>query len=128
MTGLQQGQLRMDDAIKLLLEKDVVSAVRKLEKIMNKREQEAREQEMAMQEQQAQLQLQQQQAMGQWNAQQSEQAAQKAVALQSQKGADKMNEIAAQSNTTLSEAQIKSLTELLKVKEQAKAKPKAPAK
>lgn len=127
MTGLQQGQLRMDDAIKLLLEKDVVNAVRKLEKIMNKREQEQREQEMAMQEQQAQLQLQQQQAMGQWNAQQSEQAAQKAVALQAQKGQDQMKQIAAQGHIDLSEQQVKSLTELLKAKEQAK-KPKTPSK
>src|SRR5689334_11431811 len=40
MAGLQSGGIRFDDAMKLMMEKDVVSGVRRLEKIMQKREEE----------------------------------------------------------------------------------------
>jgi hypothetical protein len=95
MAAIQSGDLKFGDAMALLMEKDVPSAIQKYNKITAKREREMAEmqqqQEMAMQEAKAQ----QQQAMiekqAQFNAQQAEQAAQRSQQTAAIQGQQKMS-------------------------------------
>jgi hypothetical protein len=90
MAGLQGGQVNFEDAMMLMREKDVISGIRKFEKISKKNKKEAQEREMALQAQQAQLDTQKQIAVqtqsNQFNEQQAQQAASREMAKQQIKG------------------------------------------
>lgn len=96
MAGLQSGQVSLEDTLSLLLETDVVSGIRRFEKIMYEKRQEEKEQEMLMQQQQLQGQMQAQQQMAQFNAMTSEQAAQRAQQTQAIKNEGDMKKLLAQ--------------------------------
>lgn len=89
MAGLQSGDIPFRDAMKLMLEKDVMEGIRKYEKLSIKREKEKAEQEqanqLALQKQKGDMQLESQQKMMEFNAATSEQASQRAKELQKMK-------------------------------------------
>ena len=131
MAGLQAGQIRFDDAMKLMMEKDVVSGVRRLEKIMQKREDEEFERQRQLQEEAAQQQLITQQKVAEFNQAQADIAAQKAMQVQQMKSQSQLQntQLVNQGqldNTTakirgeLSQQQIEALLESLKPKEKSK--------
>jgi D-ribose pyranose/furanose isomerase RbsD len=92
MAAIQSGQLSFGDAMELLMEKDVVSAVQRFNKISQKREKERmmQEQQMAMQMEKAKAenQMAMQQKMAEANQSTADIAAQKAAVLQQVKGQD----------------------------------------
>lgn len=116
MAGVQSGELKFADAMTLLVEKDVVSAIRKYEKITRKREKEqaAQEQQNAMQlqQQQADNQMANQEKMQQYNAQTSEQATQKAKELQAMKDQSADQRELVKGRVKLQDTKIKGLTAL----------------
>lgn len=85
MAGLQSGQVTLAQAMTLLMETDVVSGIRKFEKMMAEQEQVEKEQELAMMQQQQMGQMQAQQQMGQFNQMTAERAAERAQAQQQAK-------------------------------------------
>lgn len=87
MAALQAGQLGFVEAMKLLQEKDIVQAVRKLERTMKKKELEAlKQQQMQMQQEQQAAQA-QQQAQAQAAAQQAQQEQAGKLELEERKSA-----------------------------------------
>lgn len=85
MAGLQSGQVSLEDCLSLMLETDVVSGIRRFEKIMaDKREQEQL-QEMQMQQMQQQGQLNAQREMQAFNERTSQIASERARAQQQEK-------------------------------------------
>lgn len=86
MAGLQTGQVKLHHALTLLTEKDVISGIRRFEKIMLEEEQAQLEQQMMLQQQEQQAQMEAQQQMMQFNEQTAQQAAQRAMAQQQVKG------------------------------------------
>lgn len=96
MAGLQSGQVSLEDTLTLLLETDVVSGIRRFEKIMAEKRQEEKQQELLMQQQQQQGQLMAQQQMGEFNRMTSEQAAQRAQQTQMIKNQGDMSKILAE--------------------------------
>lgn len=82
MAGLQTGQVPLSEALILLTEKDVISGIRRFEKMQMAREEQQMQDQMAMQQQQQQAQLQAQQEMQKFNMATSEQAAQRAQQTQ----------------------------------------------
>ena len=127
MAGLQAGQIRFDDAMKLMMEKDVVSGVRRLEKIMRKREEEEFERQRQLQAEAAQQQLESQMRMQEYNNQTSQIAATRAERQQQIKNQGQLQNTqlanqgalqntAAKTRGSLSELQIEALIESLKPK------------
>ena len=92
MAAIQSGNLQFADAMDLLMEKDVISAIQKYKKISAKREKEQaiQEQQMAvqMEQEKAKNQMAMQQKMAEANQNTANIAAQKAAALQQVKGQD----------------------------------------
>ena len=124
MAGLQSGDLRFGDAMKLLTEKDVVSGILRYEKIIAKREKEQAEQEKQMMMQQEQMKMQAQQQMQDYNAKTSMEANQKALQVQESKNQNNLQTKLVDSRTKLKSEQIKSITQLAAEKERAKNKNK----
>jgi len=122
MAGLQSGDLRFGDAMKLLMEKDVVSGILKYEKLTAKREKEQAAQEQQMMMQQEQMKMQAQQQMAQFNAQTSQTANEKALQVQQLKNQGALQQKALDSRTKLRSEQIKGVTQLATTKEQSKNK------
>jgi hypothetical protein len=85
MAALQAGQLTFVQALTLLKEKDVMTGIRKFEKMAAEAEKAAQEQEMKRMEQEAQMKQQGEMQLAQWNAQQQAQASEKAQQLQGMK-------------------------------------------
>lgn len=89
MSGLQSGEVKLPDALILLMEPDVKSGILKFEKITRKREKEAIAAEQAHEKQMAQMQqqsqLEAQDRMAQNNARTSQEATEKAKELQGMK-------------------------------------------
>ncbi len=130
MAGLQSGEVKFADAMVLMLETDVVSGIRKFEKMSRKREKEAammqQQQEMALQAQKQQGQLEAQQKMNEFNAQTANQAAQRAEQLQQAKERGDTTQTLLKGKIDLAKQKIQSVTEL--EKERMKPKPKPTAK
>lgn len=133
MAGLQAGQIRFDDAMKLMMEKDVVSGVRRLEKIMQKREDEDFERQRQLQEEASEQQLQTQQKVAEFNQGQADIAAQKAMQVQQMKSQSQLQNTqllnqgalentAAKIRGELSQQQIEALIEQLRPKESKSSK------
>lgn len=93
MAAIQSGDLKFGDAMTLLMEKDVPSAIQKYNKITAKREREMAEmqqqQEMAMQEAKAQQQQDMIAKQAEFNNQQAQQAAQRSQQTAQIQGASK---------------------------------------
>lgn len=121
MAGLQAGQIRFDDAMKLMMEKDVVSGVRRLEKIMRKREEEQFEQQRQLQAEAAQRQMDAQIKMQQFNQQTSDIAAQKALQTQQLKNQGTMENTLAKGRIDLSIEQLNQIAELVKQQNEPKS-------
>jgi hypothetical protein len=90
MAALQAGQLSFKDALLLLKERDVMSGIRKFEKISAENEKRQEEQELKRMQQEQQIKQEGEMQLAQWNAKQSETASQKAMALQQMKGQESM--------------------------------------
>lgn len=86
MAALQAGQMSFKDTLLLLKEKDVMSGIRKFEKITAENEKAAKEEEMQRMQMEQQMKQQGEMQLAQWNAQQSQMASQKALQLQQMKG------------------------------------------
>jgi hypothetical protein len=85
MAALQAGQLSFPQALSLLKEKDVMSGIRKFEKIAAEQEKAAQEQQLQQMQMEQRMKMQGEQQLAQWNAMQSQQASQKAMELQQMK-------------------------------------------
>jgi hypothetical protein len=122
MMALQTQAIPFDVAMRLLMEKDVVAAVRKLEKEMKKLEKIKFEQERQLMKEQEELKLQGQQKMNEWNETQANIAAQRATQVQSQKDAGAMERQELISRTTLSQEQLSQIADIIKSKEKSDGK------
>lgn len=120
MAGLQSGGIRFDDAMKLMMEKDVVSGVRRLEKIMNKREEEQFERDRQLQQEQAQMAEQSQVKMQQYNMDQSRQASEKQLQVQQLKNQGAIDNTVAAGRIKLSDTQLKAIADMLAASQEPK--------
>lgn len=111
LSGIQSGEVKLADAMTLIMEKDVVSGILKFQKITAKREKEQmlmqQQQEMLMQQQKQQGQLEAQARMAEYNQATSEQATQKAKELQSMKDQGAMQRELVGSRTKLTQEKMK---------------------
>jgi hypothetical protein len=109
MAALQSQSIQFVDALKLLREDDVTVGIRKFERIMKKREEEAAAQEQAMMEAQAQAQAQQEQMALQAQAQMEQQKMQAQAGLEDIKGQNAIKQILTKGKIDLTGKKIDAL-------------------
>jgi hypothetical protein len=115
MAGVQSGEVKLADALGLLMEKDVKTGILKFEKITRKREQEkmaqqaAQEQQLLAQQQQGQMAA--QQKMAEFNQQTADRAAQTAQQTQQAKNQGAITQTLVKGRIDLQKEKISKLNE-----------------
>jgi D-ribose pyranose/furanose isomerase RbsD len=115
MAGIQSGEVKLADALKLLMEKDVITAIGMFEKMSRKREKEAiaqaQQHDMQMQQMKQESTIAAQEKMNQYNQETSRQAAEKAAALQDKKDSTAKEIELIKSRTKLASDRINTLNQ-----------------
>jgi len=109
MAAMQSGSLTFQEAMILLMEKDVMAGIRRYQKIMQKKEAQAKidQQEQMMMEQQAQMEAQRQ--MSEYNMMTADRAAQNAQATQGIKNQGALQELLLKQRADLQKLKIETI-------------------